>query len=205
MNKETENIIRLNRQHIKPAIETLTKAFKNYPLIAHYFPDDDIREKFTHYFIAIPVYIGMKYGEIYATSPNMEGIAVWIPSDEYRLTFTKMLFNVPFRVLFGFGRYGANKMSNVGRYIDETHERLVPYKHWYLWTVGVDPDFQGKGYSSKLIKPMLERMAKEGQACFLETHNEKNVNIYGRMGFKLIDKSAIPDTGLTNWAMLKES
>ena len=95
-------------------------------------------------------------------------------------------------------------MRNVGGHLDNVHHRLVPFKHWYLWTVGVQPDSQGKGYASRLIRPMLSRIDKAGLPCYLETLDERNVPVYERLGFKVIDKSIIPDTSFINWAMLRE-
>jgi hypothetical protein len=52
---------------------------------------------------------------------------------------------------------------------------------------------------------VLARVDEEGLPCYLETLEEKNVRLYEHFGFKMIEKSAIPETGLTNWAMLREA
>jgi len=84
------------------------------------------------------------------------------------------------------------------------HKRLAPFKHWFLQTIGVDPQFQGKGYAGKLIRAMLGRIDKEDLPCYLETLDEKNVWLYEHFGFRVIEKSAIPRTDITVWAMLRE-
>jgi len=96
-------------------------------------------------------------------------------------------------------------MSHFSDYLDGVHQRLVPFKHWFLQTIGVSPKFQGKGFGSKLLRPMLSKIDKEYLPCYLETIDEKNVSIYERFGFKIIDKSIIPETEFTNWAMLREA
>ena len=83
--------------------------------------------------------------------------------------------------------------------------RLPVYQHWYLCILGVDPRFQGKGYAGKMVRAMLARIDKEGVPCFLETMTEKNVSIYEHLGFRVLEKSAIPKTNLTNWAMLRDA
>ena len=77
--------------------------------------------------------------------------------------------------------------------------------HWYLSVIGVDPDHQGKGYGSKLIKPMLERIEKTGYPVYLETNFEGNVGLYEHLGFDLIDETKIPETEIMNWAMIRKS
>ena len=96
-------------------------------------------------------------------------------------------------------------MKFIGEYIDSVHMRLAPFKHWYLCILGVDPRFQGKGYAGKMVRAMLARIDKEGVPCFLETMTEKNVSIYEHLGFRVLEKSAIPKTNLTNWAMLRDA
>ena len=94
-------------------------------------------------------------------------------------------------------------MRYFGEYIDAEHKRLAPFKHWYLQEIGVDPQFKGKGYAGKLLRPMFARIDEEGLPCYLETEDEKNVTLYEHFGFRMVEKSAIPETKLTSWAMLR--
>ena len=94
-------------------------------------------------------------------------------------------------------------MRGLGQYIDTVHNRLAPFKHWFLQAIGVDPRFQGKGYAGKLLRPMLSRINEEGLPCYLDTLDEQNISLYEYFGFKIVDKSNVPETSLTNWAMLR--
>lgn len=96
-------------------------------------------------------------------------------------------------------------MSRLGEYIDTVHQCLTPFKHWFLQTIGIAPQFQGKGYAGKLLRPILSRINEEGLPCYLETLDEQNVSLYEYFGFKIVDKSNVPETSLTNWAMLREA
>ena len=196
--------MQLNKSHIKPAAETLTQAFRNYPLLQYSFPDELEREKVAPYFFQYILHYGIRYGDIYATSLNLEGVAVWIPSDNYPVTFWRLIRSVPLSVIFGFGRVGGSGMKYPGEYIDTVHKRLAPLKHWFLQTIGVGPQFQGNGYAGKLLRPMFSRIDEEGLPCYLETLDETNVPLYERFGFRVVEKSTIPETELTNWAMLRE-
>ena len=204
MSAELEDLLRLNKSHIKPAVKVLTEAFQNYPLLNYCYPDELTKKRIAHYILSIAVFSGIRYGEIYATSHNLEGVAIWIPSDKYPVTFWRLLRSVPLPVIFGLGRYGGNKMRHLSRHIDAVHQRLAPFKHWFLLTVGVEPRSQGKGYASKLIRPMLARIDEEGLPCYLETLDEHNAQLYEHLGFKVVDKATVPKTSLTNWAMLRE-
>ena len=198
------NLARLNKSDIQPAVEVLTRAFRNYPLLKYFFSDELERERIAPYFFQYILNYGVRHGEIYATSPNLEGVAVWLTSDKYPMTFWRSIRSVPPSIIFGFGREGGSRMRYTGEYIDTVHKRLAPFKHWFLQTIGVDPQFHGKGYAGKLIRAMLARIDKEDLPCYLETLDEKNVRLYEYFGFRVIEKSTIPETNLTNWAMLRE-
>ncbi len=199
------SLVSVSKAGGKQAAEVLARAFYDYPLLKYYYPDDAKREKIAYFFVASGVYAGIFRGEVYTTSFDMEGIAVWIRSDNYSMTFSRMIRSVPFPVILGLVRNGFQRMKDVGDYLDRTHERLSPHKHMYLQIIGVDPKHQGKGYAGKLIKPMLTRLDEEKMLCYLETLDEKNVGLYEHLGFRLLEESDIPGTPLTNWAMRREA
>lgn len=203
MDVELNDLIKLNKSQIKPAAEVLVKAFRNYPLLQYFFPDVRERDEVASYFFQVALNYGIHYGEAYATSPDMEGAAIWVPSDRLPMTVWRVLRSVPLSVILGFGRKGAGRMKSSSDYMDARHEHLAPDKHWYLQVIGVNPQFQGKGYAGKLIRPMLARIDREVLPCYLETLDERNVGIYEHFGFEMIEKSPIPKTGLHNWAMLR--
>ena len=203
MNQSFETLIRINKAQAKPAVKTLSAAFMDYPLLQYYFPDDLIRKKIAHNFLSFAVYAGIKYGEVYATSDNLEGVAVWLPSKNYPLTFWKILRSVPVSKILGFVRNGGSKLQPFNDYIENIHKQYTPFPHWFLQAIGVAPQFQGKGYASKLLRPMLNRLDKEGLPCYLETTTEKKASLYQHFGFKTMNKSKVPQTQLMNWAMLR--
>jgi ribosomal protein S18 acetylase RimI-like enzyme len=144
-----------------------------------------------------------KYGEAHACL-NKEGVSTWLPPGKAPFSIWQIIRSVPFSVLLQFGRQGAAQLQAYGRYEDHLHRKLVPYPHWYLQMLGVDPKYQGQGYSRQLVEPMLERIDRENLPCYLETSNRKNVSIYRRFGFELISEDIVPNTELTNFAMLRK-
>ena len=204
MNNSKEDMMRLNRSYVKQTTEVLIRAFWNHPPLQYYFPDEAERERIAPYFFSVSVFNGIRYGEVQTTSQDLEGIAIWLPSDNYPVTPWRLLRSVPLPEILGFGRYGGSRMRGLGQYIDAVHDRLVPSRHWFLQAIGVSPQYQGKGYASKLLRPMLLRIDKEGLPCYLETLEEQNVRLYEHFGFKVIEESNVPNTNLTNWAMLRD-
>jgi ribosomal protein S18 acetylase RimI-like enzyme len=198
-----EPLLRLNKSHIGPAAEMLTRAFWDYPVSRYSYPDESDRAKRLPYFFRYILGYGVRYGEAYATSGRLEGVAVWVTSDKYPVTVLRLLRSVPLSVMLRLGSQGGNRMRRFGDYIDSVHKRLAPSRHWFLQMIGVDPKFQGSGYASALLGPMLARIDEEGLPCYLETPDERNVPLYEHFGFTVVDRSTIPETDLANWAMLR--
>ena len=96
------------------------------------------------------------------------------------------------------------EIQRITNTITQIHKKLMKEPHWYLANIGVAPEYQGKGYASKLIKPMLERIDKTDYSVFLETNFEGNVGLYEHLGFEVIDETLIPETEIRNWAMIRK-
>jgi ribosomal protein S18 acetylase RimI-like enzyme len=75
--------------------------------------------------------------------------------------------------------------------LGEVGERMAAYHpeepHWYLAMIGVDPAQQGRGYGSAILKESLRRCDEEGVIAYLESSNPKNVPLYERFGFEVLD------------------
>jgi hypothetical protein len=52
---------------------------------------------------------------------------------------------------------------------------------------------------------MLAKIDIQHLPCYLETFEEKNASIYQRFGFKIIERSSIPQTPFENLAMLRDA
>ena len=202
-NSNAEEALRLDKSQCKRATEVLVKAFWDQPPLQHYFPDEAERGKIAPYFFSVAVRSGLHYGEVHASSTDLEGISVWMPSDSYPVTTWRLLRAVPLPEIIGFGRHGASRMKGLGEYIDAVHERLAPFKHWYLQSIGVAPQFQGQGHAGRLLRRMLAKADAARLPCYLDTLKEENVRIYEHFGFAVAEESAVPDTDLTSWAMLR--
>lgn len=205
MLSDINNLTRINKTQIKPAADVLSRAFQNDPLFTYFLPNEVEREnKLPHLFEFIIRYT-IKYGEVFAPSPDLEGIALWLPSEKADMSPWGMLrsgvLSMPFKMGMGFMR----TMMSYMEYATEIHKRWAPFEHWYLCLIGVAPTFQGKGYASAMLKPMFSRMDTERIPCYLETLSQKDVSIYRHYGFELVEEGTIPGTKTALWAMLRQS
>jgi GNAT superfamily N-acetyltransferase len=196
--------VRLGKSYIKPAAEVLAREFRDDPLWAYFFPNAAGRSKRALPLFEFIVRYGVLYGEVYAPSAALEGVAVWLSSKKADPSPWGMLrsgaISLPFRMSLG----GIGRMMRLGRYVAAMHRRVAPFPHQCLQFVGVGLAFQGKGYAGALLKPIFARNDAEGLPCYLETQNPENVLIYRHYGFEVAEKGIIPGTKVGQWAMLRQ-
>jgi len=204
MDDQTSELLRLTPKERNAGTAVLGRAFAEYELFRHYFHDERERRAAADTFAFISLSLCLKYGEVYTSSEKLEGVAAWLPPGMSPFGIRQIIRSVPISTLVRFGRQGASRMRAYGRFVDNLHRKLVPYPHWYLQIIGVDPAYQGLGFSSRLLRPMLARIDRERMPCFLETNDVKNVAIYRRFGFEVVSEDKLPGTEVTSFAMLKK-
>jgi GNAT superfamily N-acetyltransferase len=203
--RELTNPVRLDKSGIKPAARVLSRAFQNSPVFQYLLPDVLERENKLHYLFEMVIRAGLRYGEVYATSDNLEVIAVWsISAKGDNMSLWRMLRAGSYTLAFRYRRDFYRRQPVVTRFITAAHNRNAPFRHWFLEAVGVDPIYHGKGYASVLLKPMLARIDRENLPCYLDTAEEKNVMIYQHYGFQVLEEAVIPGTEITLRAMLRD-
>jgi ribosomal protein S18 acetylase RimI-like enzyme len=204
MDNRNGELLRLTLNERDDGAAVLGRAFAEYELLRYYFPDEIQRRAVADTCGLTSVSLCLKYGEVYMSSEKLEGVAAWLPPGKAPFGGWQIVRSVPLGILARFGRQGAGRMWSYGRFVDSLHRTLVPYPHWYLQIIGVDPSYQGQGFSSRLLRPVLERIDRERMPCFLETNNEKNVAIYRRFGFEVVSEDKLPGTQVTAFAMLRK-
>lgn len=204
-----ENLYLLTKKDLKKASMMLTRAFHEDPLVHLIYPDDEERRMYSPFLWEFLLKDGINHGEVYAPTSKIEGTAKWLPPGKEHMGIWRSLRGGALKMSKMTSKQkdervlSMQKIGEITSRITDVHKKLMTEPHWYLANIGVDPKHQGKGYGSKLIKPMLERIEKEGFPVFLETNFQGNVALYEHLGFEIIDERVIPDTEIINWAMLK--
>jgi GNAT superfamily N-acetyltransferase len=201
----TEGLLRLKAGQVGPAAEMMARAFEEYPLTVHSHPDRATRRARIARGFRSLLRFGVLYGEVYAISPDLEGAAMWLYSENSQRTLWRNLRSGGPAALLPLAWRGLAGQRAYREYSREVHQRRAPFPHMYLQLLGVDPVHQGKGYSGRLLRTMFDRIDREGLPCFLETQAEKNVAIYGHFGFRVVEEGLVPGSPVRSWAMLREA
>ena len=195
---------RLEKKEIPPAAAMLSRAFFSDPKMTHLIPEVSVRAERSRYLFEFELRYGLIYGEVYTTSPACEGVIVWLPSEKSAITLWRAFRAGGFRLQNQLGAEAMDRLMAFSDRVDELHSRHLPFPHMYLFFIGVDPAFQGKGYAGRLIRPMLERLDRQGLSCYLNTQNDTNIRMYEHFGFQVIDRQVIPGFPITHTAMRRD-
>jgi GNAT superfamily N-acetyltransferase len=146
----------------------------------------------------------IKNGEAYATSEEMEGIALWLPHNKADISTINALKNGAYSLFYKAGLKIAYRSISVSNFSSKIHSRVADFPHLYLFLMAVDPMERGKGFASKLLKPMLDKAGRNNLPVYLETHDEENIPIYEHFGFKIVTHELIPNSKVDLWPMIKK-
>jgi ribosomal protein S18 acetylase RimI-like enzyme len=179
-------LFRLTHADLKPAIAVLTRSLHDDPLFRRLIPDDEQRKALLPKILSYLVREGLLCGEVFVTSPAMEGVAVWHRPSVAASTFAK-LFRAGFaEIPFVCGMKLSYRLHMCHEHLDGLRSRYVPLPHWNLQLLGVDPSQQRRGYGQRLLEPMLRRFDCDQAVCCLDTQNSVNVAYYERYGFRVV-------------------
>ncbi len=184
---------------------TFADAFYDYPLHKYLLPDDVLRKKQHPMIGMVFATYGYKFSNLVATSENCEGIMLFASSPDGDTTTMQLVRSGLLKVLFTrWGGKWVERSDKVSKVSEKIRRKNAPDPHVYIWVLGVRPELQGKGYSRKLLAPLLKKADDDRVPCYLETFKTKNVAIYKRFGFEVVEECPVPETPLTLYSMLRK-
>lgn len=136
------------------------------------------------------------------TTDRRAGVALWIPPDRRASSMVDSLRLIPALArLTGWRR--LREASAAMELLEKRRRTHAPTPHYYLSALGVEPDLQGTGIGSALIAPTLAAADNAGMPAYLETATARNVLLYERHGFDVVEELILPRTDVHGWLMLR--
>jgi len=197
------DLVRVTKEQIRPASEMLVEAFFNDAKLAHVLPDENTRREQGRHIFAFHLRYGLNYGHVLATSRNLEGVAVWLPSDRSEVTLWRAMRSGGMTLQKQLTKDAMKRLLAFAEQVDVYHKKHLPARHCYLFFIGVDPRVQGTGYGGKLIRPVLAWMDGNQVPCYLNTQNEKNIGLYEHFGFTVVEQVTLPGSGILHTGMVR--
>ena len=189
----------------KSDFETLAnvagKAYYDYPLNV-YFCGGKYEEESIKQIMSINLYSMFDEGIIYADSQELNGFVIVMPPGYTGINTLSFVWSGGIKIIFNQGIKAFHRMVNFESFAMNIRKKYTNYKDWYFYNICIHPNQQGKKIASKLVKPLINYMKLNKQICYLETNSDQNAPIYEHFGFKVIEKTIVPDSNVVHYAML---
>lgn len=187
-----------------PALtDVLGRAFADDPMFVRLVaPDDRTEQRLATMFTGVLTYLSNELSDTFTTDER-DAVAVWNPPGYQApqgLDGVRMLRHMA--GLTGWPR--VTRMLSVVNRLDRRHHQLVPEPHWYLLALAVAPGRQGQGLGSALMRPTLKRCDRDRLPAYLETATPRNLPLYQRHGFAVVDEVPMGRPSTPIWLMRRE-
>jgi ribosomal protein S18 acetylase RimI-like enzyme len=182
-------------------VGVLSRAFSTDPPMSWAFRDESTRtERLATMFGAAMPSLFLPAGHVWTTS-EVAGAAVWQPPGQWRTPDDKVG-----ELLEQYdGKIQPDELDRFLTFLGMIEDKHPDDpEHWYLEVLAADVDRQGQGIGSACMQPILERADAEQMPAYLESSNIKNVPLYERNGFKVVDVVDLPDDGPSLWLMWRD-
>jgi len=204
MANQLSDLVSVKKKDLPKAARTLAKAFFKDPMYIEVFPEESTRlDNLSEFFLFRTKY-GFKYGEVYASSINFEGIAIWLPGNKAHVSILRGMFTGGTRFILKLGMSKMVILNEFNHFATNFRDSVIESPYLQLSPIGVNPADQGKGFGAKLILPMMKKLDEMNLRCFLETQVERNVTYYKKFGFEVVKEGKILGYNLQHWGMLRE-
>jgi GNAT superfamily N-acetyltransferase len=190
-------------QHAQTIGGIFASAFKHYPLMKYAFEGCTEQQKakgllalYTHCTKAAQLYGGI------LTSDDNHAAIIWLPSKHYQLGLMREVASGMWQIPFKLGPKATLRLMNHDAEPEGWIRKHASDKMGYIWVVGVLADARGKGYSRMLIEQAISDMKQHGLTEFwLKTEDPKNVQIYQKLDFEVVQEMTVKSSGLKSWVM----
>ncbi len=184
-------VVPLAAHEYTSARTALGRAFFDYELMVYALAEPAPRAAAVEMLYGAILSDCYRYGQVHTTD-KVAGAACWLPPGVPVPGLWRQVRAGLVVLPWKFGRRGMQRLLAYDEIARALHHEFAPKPHWYLAALGVSPEFQGQGVGSDLIRPILEQADREQMPCYLDTHRERNVQLYERHGFQ-IGRRVVPD------------
>ena len=177
----------------------LGRAFDSDPPMRWFLRDDERRVELARQMFDVMLRAVHLTRDACYTTEDVTGGALWVPPGRWRLGFWQQV-----RLLPGMVRVFGRDLPRAQRglaVMDTGHPRRP---HWYLDSLGVEPESQGRGVGSALMQPVLERCDRERMPAYLNAGSSRSRDLYLRHGFHVMEEFRLPEDGPPLWRMWRE-
>lgn len=164
-------------------IRVLSAAFQNNQSINYLIPQLPGKQKRIQALMDYSFETCRLFGKVHISDDN-RGCALISFPERKKTTLMSLLAEI--KLIFkSIGFENISKAIQREKTISKHHPNDDIY---YLWFIGVLPEFQGRGIGEKLMREILADADRMKRAVYLETSTLKNLPWYEKFGFEVYNE-----------------
>ncbi len=198
----TLQILPVTRQSYRQAAYVLARAFIDDPVtlasFREYTPKQRVKALEVDFSAELLECVRRGCPICACESGDIVGVAAIYPPGAYPLP-NWVQWMLLAKSILGNGFYD---IRNWMRWLEEVDKIRPTRPHYYLEYLGVDAGFQGRGFGTSILTQLAIKADDEGIGCYLENANPRNIPLYERMGFQIVNQKEI--IGIPAWFMWRD-
>lgn len=205
MKLQLDHLPSLRKNDLLRASNVLSEAFYHDPLWNKVFEGiPDFNKRFKTFFLT-PLRFCMKYGKVFVSSGQIEGVAGVVPGKWADMNLWRIVRSGALYSVMKMGNTVAKRMAPLNNVLPRDRNLHMGNRAFmYLLILGVAPSYQKKGVGKKLLTNLAEYCDRKGLPIYLETETEENVRMYEYFGYTMLKKIVIDGLGVPMWEMVRE-
>jgi GNAT superfamily N-acetyltransferase len=180
---------KVTSRDLDQVVKALAQSFYDDPIFSWIAPDDARRlRELERGFDLFARRVWLPQDEAYTTD-HLIGAAFWMSPDNWHLSVPAQLRLLPSMAIIT--RRDLPRLMRVLNMIEAKHPRDT---HYYLPIVGIAPQWQGRGFGSAILRPILERCDRDRIPAYLEASSPRNRALYERHDFAVVEEIRVKDS-----------
>jgi len=177
-------------------IGLLTESFIQNKSVNYVIKQDKKRKDRIRYLMDYSFEVCWNWGEVYISEDKKSAALISIPGNK-----ANNLKAILLDLRLAIRSVGLTRVTKVlsRESIIKKHHPKAPF--FYLWFVGVKPEYQNQGIGSSLIEDIIKESEKRNFPIYLETSTKENLSLYERFKFYTYNRI---DFGYTLYCMKRE-
>jgi len=175
-------IVAVGRDQAAPVLDIMTLAFARDPVARFWWSDPQI---YLHWWPRWVLAIGENgfHNNGVDAIEGFKAAAIWLPPGIESDPAAIGALDMP---------EGDAEEEALAAAFRAEMERFHPdHPHWYLWTIGTDPAFQGQRLGAQLLEHRLALIDARHEPAYLEASSPGLVPFYSQFGFEQIGTIAV--------------
>ncbi len=161
-------------------VDILTNSFDTNQSVNYIVKQDQKRVQRVSFLMDYSFEVCYLFGDVFLSN-DKKACALVIYPDKKKTTLKSILLDVKL-ILSSVGLKNIKKAIARESMINKIQSKELKY---YLWFIGVDPEYYNKGIGSILLDEIIEDSEHKKRPIYLETSMLKNLPWYEKFGFQI--------------------